>query len=635
MPEGKPSPVTAVVIHYGSVASTRRALASLRSNAPGLPVVVVDNDGALTEADGEGSVRRIRPGRNLGYGASCNLAVGAISSNYVLLMNNDVEIQPGTVGQLTAILDREPAVAAVAPRLYDSQGRPLPSIRRMPTPRRVLLESFFVPVAFPGIPLLHGHHTARISHSRPCNVETIEGAVFLVRRSAFLQVDGFDEQYFHFFEETDLFERLRRRGWLVRFEPSGAATHHGGVASSSFDQETLDRWLHQGFQMYARRFHGPAGERRTVRALVAGARLRWLLSFLPIGSNRNARRKRFAAIGRMWRGERSGHRTFRSVSLWNATQAGKGILPGFNVTRTRPPVLALAGAIWRHPGNRGRRLRALCRATAWQLSKRVTRRHWDLRMRGSPLLRCYPDSTCASSFLYFGGRPEFHEMEFLAHYLRPGDGFLDIGANIGMYTLLASSVTQDGPVDAFEPSPREAFRLRENIALNGLRNARVHEEAAGRTAGPIPLDPGPDDQSAHVAVAAASAGSGFVAACVRLDDKVAGNRYAMGKIDIEGTELMALQGAERMLAGANPPVWLVEMNGLLHEYGLRDEDLSDWMGEQGYDVAIYDADARSLHFGGRPWEFRDNVLFIATRYRNAVEARIRSAAYQITRVTAQ
>ncbi|MGH9364611.1 MAG: glycosyltransferase family 2 protein [Thermoanaerobaculia bacterium] len=307
MPDHRQPSTTAIVVHFGSLSSTERTLRSLDMHAPGVPVVVVDNDGALVQATAERAVRGrfalLSPGRNLGYGAACNLAAKSSVGEYLLFLNNDVELDPETLPRLREVLDREPRVAAVAPRLRDASGRPVASIGRAPTPRRILFENLFLPRLFPGIAFFHGHHTARICHSRPRDVETLLGAVFLIRRAAFDEVGGFDERYFFFVEETDLFERLRQRGWRIRFDPASMAIHHGGIASRDIDRQILDRWLDAGFRTYAREHHGPRGERRTVRALYAGALLRWLLSHVQPGPARLARRRRYSAICAMYREE--------------------------------------------------------------------------------------------------------------------------------------------------------------------------------------------------------------------------------------------------------------------------------------------------------------------------------------------
>ena len=292
---------------------------------------------------------------------------------------------------------------------------------------------------------------------------------------------------------------------------------------------------------------------------------------------------------------------------------------------------ALIDYIWRHPANRGRRGSALTRAAAWQVFKRVTGRPWDLPLHGGTRLRCYPDSTGASSALYTGGLPEFDEMRFLMHYLLPGDGFLDVGANIGLYSLLASAlVGERGYVDAIEPSPRENARLRENVALNGLTQVHVHQLAVSDRDGFVRLAGGRDpaaglDQTSHLWTAEDGEGEFTQVRAARLDDFLAGKSYTLGKIDIEGAEPLALAGAVTMLEKLDPPAWLVEINGLLHGYGYSERGFCDWMSARGFDAALYDSQARRLQFEEEPWRRRPNVLFVARTRRGAIEERLRGA----------
>src|SRR6266511_4636383 len=72
-------------------------------------------------------------------------------------------------------------------------------------------------------------------------------------------------------------------------------------------------------------------------------------------------------------------------------------------------------------------------------------------------------------------------MMFLLHFLRSGDLFLDIGANVGTYTVLASGVCKASTV-AFEPDPTTVLALKRNIEVNGVQDlVTVHELALGAT----------------------------------------------------------------------------------------------------------------------------------------------------------
>jgi GT2 family glycosyltransferase len=291
--------LAAVVVHYGPWPSTEATLCALARSAPGVPVLVVDNAfpaGPAGPADPPPGLRILRPGRNLGYGAACNLAARETDADLLLFLNNDVELEPGAVDAMTRTLAADTRAAAVGPRLLDSRRRPIRSIFRAPAPRRVLFESLFLPRILPGLPLFHGHHTASVSHRRAREVETLSGAAVLVRRKAFEEVGGFDEAFFFYAEESDLFARLRNARWRIRFDPEARAVHHGGVASAEVSREELDRRLWEGLRLYARRHHGENGARRTDRALRWGARVRWTLAFLSPGDTGRRRRERYANI---------------------------------------------------------------------------------------------------------------------------------------------------------------------------------------------------------------------------------------------------------------------------------------------------------------------------------------------------
>ncbi len=267
-----------------------------------------------------------------------------------------------------------------------------------------------------------------------------------------------------------------------------------------------------------------------------------------------------------------------------------------------------AAAIADHPANRGRRASALARAIAWQGWKRLGGTI-DLKLGGGVSLRCHPDSRSAARMIYCRNRPDYDEMIFMQRYLRPGDSFIDVGANVGVYTLLAAAmVGSSGHIDAFEPLPGALARLRENVARNRLANVTVHAAATGAEPGRATLLPGGDDTVGRLGNAGETAV--IEVECVRLDDAI--NRpCAMGKMDIEGAEPLAFAGAARLLADHNPPVWLIEINGALRAFGWTEAGFRDRLEGAGYRLALYDADTFRLRPAEEPWHERDNCLAIA------------------------
>ena len=276
--------------------------------------------------------------------------------------------------------------------------------------------------------------------------------------------------------------------------------------------------------------------------------------------------------------------------------------------------------ILRHPSNRGRRLSALARAAWWEMRRRPV---MDLRMYGGATIRCRPESGVAGGLVYYSGRPEYHEMGLVAHLLRPGDRFVDVGANAGYYTLLASTIVgPSGSVESIEPGLPALERLRENIALNRLANVRIHECALADTAGPARFIHDRDTEN-RLAIPA-DAGTVTVAAS-RLDDLLGEAPCALVKIDVEGAELRVLKGAEGTLARAKPPVLLIEVGKRLAMFGTTEEDLASWLAARGYDAGFYDADLREFRFSSPPWTGGKNIVAVARAERERVVKLVKDA----------
>jgi FkbM family methyltransferase len=191
--------------------------------------------------------------------------------------------------------------------------------------------------------------------------------------------------------------------------------------------------------------------------------------------------------------------------------------------------------IWQHPANRDRRLASIARAVRWQVHKRLIGGSWEVQVPGGARIRCYPDSQSATLLLYCNGLYDYREMRFVRDYLRPGDRFLDIGANVGIYTLLGTlAVGPTGSVDAFEPVPATLQRLRENLRLNAVQNVHVHEAAVGAEAGMVLFEIGNDAMN-HLAGETGTSESGasetartLEVNCVVLDDYLSDPSYALG-----------------------------------------------------------------------------------------------------------
>ncbi len=272
-------------------------------------------------------------------------------------------------------------------------------------------------------------------------------------------------------------------------------------------------------------------------------------------------------------------------------------------------LLSTLGFIAHHPANRKRRLRALATFFAWQAWKRTTHRPVTATYRRGLRVRVYPDSKSGSLALYTG-LPEYDDMLFTERFLKPGDVVIDVGANIGLYTLLAASRTGDGRVVALEPHPVAAERLRENVALNRFQNVEVRAEAAGAEAGSAQLTANLDTIN-HIVSGGHTDGTINVPV-LTLDSLVAsGAQVALVKVDAEGFEAAVLAGAGRLLRDRAVMAWIVEIRGLGDRYGSDDERILGEFERFGYLPFRYNADRNELSSAERPnGEAEWNLIFI-------------------------
>lgn len=150
----------------------------------------------------------------------------------------------------------------------------------------------------------------------------------------------------------------------------------------------------------------------------------------------------------------------------------------------------------------------------------------------------------------------------LDRVLRPGDGFVDIGANVGLYACWAARIVSPGGwVHAYEALPQTCEVLRRHLAQNDLeRTVEVTCAAVGDEPGSITLYTVPG-ASGWTSTYPRDAGSSPVAVpAVTVDGTLLGRRPRLVKIDVEGFEQHVLRGMTSMLSGENPPVVVLELS---------------------------------------------------------------------------
>jgi FkbM family methyltransferase len=244
--------------------------------------------------------------------------------------------------------------------------------------------------------------------------------------------------------------------------------------------------------------------------------------------------------------------------------------------------------VWRHPLNAGAPLSGIGRFVRWQIATRL--------LPGAAVAVPFTDRArlLISRGMYgatqnvYCGLNDFEDMSFLLHYLREGDLFLDIGANVGAYTVLASAAAR-ARTYAFEPSPAAIHSLRGNIELNRIADrVNIEPYAIGRAPGSVSMSTGGPSAMHHIGAEGSSS---------RIEMRTIDSYHlnpSIMKIDVEGYEAEVLAGAIETAACPELVAIITEDNDDSLKYGDGIQSISSFMSQHGFTAVTYDPWQRKI-----------------------------------------
>ena len=264
-----------------------------------------------------------------------------------------------------------------------------------------------------------------------------------------------------------------------------------------------------------------------------------------------------------------------------------------------------------HPLAQKHRCKAICKWLRWQVGSRLLGAPVIMPWLEGSSLVVESGMTGATGNLYCGLH-EFNDMALVLHFFGGGPGlFLDVGANIGSYSVLAAKVGGVSVI-ALEPVPDTFDKLTRNLLINGIQD-RVEANRAALGDAPGSLSFSADRDTMNQVVGADYNGASIQVQVVTLDELLRGRTAQVWKVDVEGFERQVLAGASQALA--DPDVALVLLEG-------EDADIKSTMRGHGFEELCYDPFSRrfaapegGLTIGNHVW----------VRNREQVEKRCQAA----------
>ncbi len=257
--QAKHPQVSVIIVNYNGKGILNNCLKSLFSQSyKNFEVILVDNASQDKSAEKAilqyPKIKLLKNKKNFGFAKACNLGLSVAKGKYILFLNNDVELDKDCLKRLLEFAEVKEKLAFVQPKII---------LKKEPK-KLDACGAFWTNTGF----LYHFGYLEKESkkeYNRSFPVFSIKGAVFLAKRKIFERIGNFDEDFWNFYEETDLCHRAWLAGWESWYYPKAVAFHLLGATASRLPQNTIQ-------------FHN---FKNKLLSFLKNFQIRTLLSFLP------------------------------------------------------------------------------------------------------------------------------------------------------------------------------------------------------------------------------------------------------------------------------------------------------------------------------------------------------------------
>lgn len=259
--------ISVLIVTFNRKDDVRRCLDSLKPELAGIEAETLVLDNASTDGVSEmiaadyGWANLTRWSENRGLGPALEFLAKRVKGQWVLLLDSDAILKPGSLKDLLEFAGGKPQLGGVAPAIRDPDGHIQMTARRFPTPvnaifgRQTLLSKIW-----PGNPLTRRYlRSADRTGSAPFQCDWVAFAVALIRREAMEQCGSIDPGFFVYWIDADFFRRMKKSGWEVWCLPSIEALHLEYNRPERPRSPASIKDFHGGAYRYFRRNHGWGG----------------------------------------------------------------------------------------------------------------------------------------------------------------------------------------------------------------------------------------------------------------------------------------------------------------------------------------------------------------------------------------
>jgi len=254
-------------------------------------------------------------------------------------------------------------------------------------------------------------------------------------------------------------------------------------------------------------------------------------------------------------------------------------------------LLNITKFIFSHPLTKDNKVKAIMSFLRWQIAARLIGKKvivpW---VEDSKFITTIGEAGLTANI--YTGFIEYEDMLFLLHALQPNEIFVDVGANIGSYTILASKVVKAKSI-SFEPLPQTVERLKDQIQINRINDSvSIVNKGVGDKRGSL-FFTNNHDTTNKVCLTGDTENSTKVEVTT-LDDELEKNEKYFFKIDVEGFEYNVIQGGKNVLSSPNTSSLIIELNGSGDEFGHSNNEIHNKLISFNFKPVSYEPISRQL-----------------------------------------
>lgn len=230
--------VSVVIVNYNADELLNECLISLYKHTEGIifEVIVIDNNSTIGNVEkvvsGYKELLLIKNDKNSGFGAANNQGLRVANGKHVLFLNSDTIFIENVIKSIYEFAVNQESPTIVGCKILNSDKTIQKSVYDFPSILNVITSNLFLYALFPKSKYFNKYHLMNKQISDITEVDVVTGAFLLIERSSAVELNGFDERFFLYNEETDLCNRFKKTGNKVYYYPLSSIIHLKGGSTN-------------------------------------------------------------------------------------------------------------------------------------------------------------------------------------------------------------------------------------------------------------------------------------------------------------------------------------------------------------------------------------------------------------------